>query len=213
MKGLCACYLRRGLLASRKWSGHDADTFEMDFGGRGGGCRFCRRELIARATDDPRRLDHSGRGIEILDDAQAGGISQSRQDLQCRMDAVPGYRADDAGARRRRARLRHAGAVVARQRRGRRKSESLHRGAARLRKARRLLGLLGRDGRFPDQEDCRPQGQDRRHLRDRRRHLWAIRDAAAEERRGPQERHQAGRGRFCGFRGRRTRCARAAWMP
>src|SRR6202048_3373871 len=99
MKGLRACYLRRGLLASGKWRGHDADTFEMDFGGRGGGCRFCQREFIARATNDPRRLDHSGRGIEILDDAQTSGISRSRQDLQCRMDAVPGYRANASSTR------------------------------------------------------------------------------------------------------------------
>src|SRR5260370_25210721 len=96
MKGLCARYLRRGLLASKKWSGHDADTLEMGFGGRGGCCRFCRREFISRAADDPRRLDHSGRGIEILDDAQARGISQSPHDLQCPIDAIPGYPAADA---------------------------------------------------------------------------------------------------------------------
>jgi len=28
--------LATGLSASGKWSGHDANTFEMDFGGRGG---------------------------------------------------------------------------------------------------------------------------------------------------------------------------------
>ena len=33
--------------------------------------------------------------IEILDDAPACGIPQSRQDLQYRMDAIPGHRADD----------------------------------------------------------------------------------------------------------------------
>src|SRR6202171_2875892 len=143
MKGLAHVILRWHLSASGKWSGHDADTFEMDLSGRGLGCRFGQRELISRTTDDPRRLDDSGRGIEILDDAEAGGISRSRQDLQYRMDAISGHRADDAGAGGRSARLRDAGAIVAGERRGRRKPESLHRGPTRLRKARRLLGLLG----------------------------------------------------------------------
>ena len=40
-------------------------------------------------------------------------------------------------------------------------SEGLHRRPARLRKARRLLGLLGGKGRFPDQDHRRSQGQDR----------------------------------------------------
>src|SRR6202171_3319026 len=118
MKGLAHVILRWHLSASGKWSGHDADTFEMDLSGRGLGCRFGQRELISRATDDPRRLDDSGRGIEILDDAEASGISRSRQDLQYRMDAISGHRADDAGAGRGRARLRNAGPAVARQRRG-----------------------------------------------------------------------------------------------
>ena len=43
---------------------------------------------------------------------------ESRQDLQYRVDPVPGHRADDAGAGGGRARLRDAGAAVARQRRG-----------------------------------------------------------------------------------------------
>src|SRR6266478_2172801 len=114
------------LLALGKWSGHDANTFELDRGGGGCGFHFCRREPITRATDDPRRLDYSGRGIEILDDAEARGISRSRQDLQCRMDAISGHRADDAGACGGRARLCDAGAVVAGERRGRRKSKGLH---------------------------------------------------------------------------------------
>src|SRR6266704_6309655 len=59
----------RRLLASKKWSRHDADTFEMDRGGWGCGRCSGEHELIARATKDPRWLDHSGRGIEILDDA------------------------------------------------------------------------------------------------------------------------------------------------
>src|SRR6267378_976889 len=138
MKGLAHVILRWRLSASGKLSGHDADTFKVDFGGWGCGRRFFRRERISRPTNDPRRLDNSGRGIEILDDAAAGGISRSRQDLQRRMDAIPGHRADDASAGGRRARLRDAGAVVAGERRGRWKSEGLHRGTARLRKARRL---------------------------------------------------------------------------
>ena len=62
------------------------------------GAVLARREPIPRTTDHPRRLDHSCRGIEILDDAQAGGVSRPRQDLQYRMDAIPGHRADDSGA-------------------------------------------------------------------------------------------------------------------
>src|SRR3977135_2157155 len=141
MKGLANVILRWRRSASGNWSGNDGDPFEMDLGNRGAGGRFCRREFIARATDDPRRLDHSGRGIEILDDAQAGGISRTRQELQYRMDAIPGHRADDAGAGRGRARLRDAGAAVTGERGGRRTPEGLYRGAARLRKTRRLLGL------------------------------------------------------------------------
>src|SRR5258707_14132287 len=105
MKGL-AQVLRRRLLASKKWSGHDADTFQIHFGGWNCGRRFCRHELVSRPTDDPRRLDHSGRGIKILDDAAAGGISRSRQDLQYRMDAIPGDSAGEAGACAPAARLR-----------------------------------------------------------------------------------------------------------
>ncbi len=172
---------------------------------------FGEREFISRAADDPRRLDHSGRGIEILDDAQAGGISRSRQDLQCRMDAVPGHRADDAGAGRRRARLRDAGAAVAGQRRGRRQPEGLHRGAARLRKARRLLGLLGGHGRFADQDHCRSQGQDHRHIRDRRRHPGAVQHAPEAERR--RSRPRTSSWSKSASPSPRTRCARAASMP
>src|SRR6266568_7685722 len=91
--------------ASKKWSRIDADIFKMAFGCRGSGCCSWRPGFGTGAADDPRRLDYSGRGIEILDDATARGISQSRQDLQYRMDPVPGYRADDAGAGRGRARL------------------------------------------------------------------------------------------------------------
>src|SRR5216683_2747810 len=75
--------------------------------------------------------------------AAARGIPRSRQDLQYRMDAVSGHRADDASAGGGSARLRDAGAAIAGERRGRRKPESLYRGPTRLRKARRLLGLLG----------------------------------------------------------------------
>src|ERR1700736_2204987 len=143
MKGLRARYFATAPLGIGKWSGHDADNFEVDFSGWGCCRRFCQRELISRAADNPRRLDDPSRGIEILDDAEASRISRSRQDLQYRMDAIPGHRADDAGAGRGGTRLRDAGAVVAGEWRGRRKSEGLHRGTARLRKARRLLGLLG----------------------------------------------------------------------
>src|SRR2546423_14990633 len=100
-----------------KWSGDDADIFKMELGGRGFGLRFRGRKRSPRAAEYPRRLDHSGRGIEILDDAQARGIPKSRQNLQRRMDAISGHRADDSGAGRWRARLRDAGAVVAGQRR------------------------------------------------------------------------------------------------
>src|SRR5882672_3686223 len=146
MKGLW-----HAMAASGKMEWHDANTFEVDSGGRGFGRRFGGCELVLRSADDPRRLDHSGRGIEILDDAPAHGIPQSRQDLQYRMDAIPGHGADDAGVGGGRARLCDAGAAVAGEWRGWGKSEGLHRGAARLRKARRLLGLLGGQGRFPDQ--------------------------------------------------------------
>src|SRR5712672_2324850 len=141
-----------GLLASGKWSGHDADTFKVGFNGWSRGRLFCHREHNSRPTDDPRRLDHSGRGIEILDDAPAGRISRSRQDLQYRMDPIPGHRTDDAGAGGRCARLRNAGAFVAGEWRGRRQSEGLHRGTARVRKARRLFGLLGGERGFANQD-------------------------------------------------------------
>ena len=163
-----------------------------------------------RATDNSRRLDDSGRGIEILDDAPARRISRTRQDLQYRMDPVPGHRADDAGARRRRARLRDAGAAVAGERRGRRQSEGLHRRAACLREARRLLGLLGGHGRFADQDDRRSQGQDGRHLRDRRRHAGAVQHAAQAERRRSQRTSSWSRS---ALPSPKTRCARAASMP
>src|SRR6478752_7734786 len=141
MKGLAHVIL--GLLASGKWSGHDTDTFKVDFNGWSRGRYFCQRERNSRATDDPRRLDDSGRGIEILDDAPTGRISQPRQDLQYRMDPIPGHRSDDAGAGGRRARLRNASAFVAVEWRGRRQSEGLHRGTARVRETRRFFGLLG----------------------------------------------------------------------
>src|SRR6478672_5866418 len=123
MKGLAHVIL--GLLASGKWSGHDADAFKVDFNGRSRSRCFCQRERNSRATDDPRRLDDSGRGIEILDDAAAGRISRSRQDLQYRMDAIPGHRTDDAGAGSRRARLRDPSPTIAVEWRGRRQSEGL----------------------------------------------------------------------------------------
>src|SRR5229473_4699886 len=117
MKGLW-----HAMAASGKVEWHDADTFEMDPGGGGFDRRSGGRELVSRAADDPRRLDHSGRRIEILDDAETHGIPQSRQDLQYRMDAIPGHRANDAGVGGGRARLRDTGAAVAGERRGRRKS-------------------------------------------------------------------------------------------
>ena len=183
----------------------------MDFGGGRGGYRACRREPIPGTTDHPRRLDHSCRGIEILDDAQAGGVSRSRQDLQYRMDAIPGHRADDAGAGRRRAGLRDPGAAVAGEWRGRRQSEGLHRGPARVRKARRLLGLLGGQGRLADQDHRGSQGQDHRHFGDRRRHPGAVQHAAEEERRSTRPRTSSWS--KSGSRFPRTRCARAASMP
>src|SRR6266849_6437773 len=157
---LGACNFALGLLASGKWSGHDADTFKVDFSGWSRGRCLCQRERNSRATDDPRRLDHSGRGIEILDDAAAGRISRPRQDLQYRMDAIPGHRTDDAGAGSRRARLRDPGPAIAVEWRGWRQSEGLHRGPARLRKTRRLFGLLGGERGFADQDHWRSQGQD-----------------------------------------------------
>src|SRR5258708_28111616 len=102
-----------GLLASGKWSGHDADTFKVGFNGWNRGRRFCQRERNSRATDDPRRLDHSGPGIEILHDAPARRISRFRQDLQYRMDPIPGHRTDDAGAGGPCARLPNPGAFGA----------------------------------------------------------------------------------------------------
>src|SRR5215212_10702296 len=95
--------------AREKWSGDDAHVFKMGAGGWRFGRRFGYLESIARPADDPGRLDHSGRGIEILDDAPAYRIPKSRKGLQCRMDAIPGHRADDASIDRGRSRLRDAG--------------------------------------------------------------------------------------------------------
>src|SRR5262249_43948274 len=78
--------------------GDDADGFEVDFCGSRGDADCGWWGGIAGATDDPRRMDHSSRGIQILDDAPAAGISRPRQDLQYRMDPVPGHHADDLGA-------------------------------------------------------------------------------------------------------------------
>ena len=206
MKGL------RGILtAPEKWSGMMRTASNWILAAGAAAALFAGVNSAHAQQDDPRRLDHTGRGIEILDDAPAGGISQSRQDLQCRMDAIPGHRADDAGAGRRRARLRDPGAAVAVERRGRRRPEGLHRGPARVRKARRLLGLLGGQGRFPDQDHRRPQGQDRRHLRDRRRHPGAVQHAAEEER--GRSRPRTSSWSKSASRCPRTRCVRAASMP
>ena len=101
--------------------------------------------------------------------------------------------------------------LVAGERRGRRQSQGLHRGAARLRKARRLLGLLGGEGRLADQDDRRSQGQDRRHFRDRRRHPGAVQHAAEAERRSTRPRTSSWSRSASPFP--RTRCARAASMP
>src|SRR5258708_38603899 len=126
----------------QEWSGQDADGFEVDSGGRRGGFHAGKRRPVAGPTDDPCRMDHSGRGVEILDDAAAFGVSRYRQDLQYRMDAIPGYRADDPGACRGCARLRDPGAAVARQWCGWWQSKGLYRGAALVRKTRRLFVLL-----------------------------------------------------------------------
>src|SRR6185437_15810219 len=105
MKGLTAWSMRWRRLAPEKLERDDADIFEMDSDGRSRcGLHGGRREFISRTADDPGRLDDSRRGIEILDDAQARGISRSRQDLQHRMDPVSGHRTHDAGAGGRRAR-------------------------------------------------------------------------------------------------------------
>ena len=160
-----------------------------------GDMRAGRRDIGHRATDDPRRLDHPGRGIQILDDEAAGRISGYRQDLQYRMGAIPGHRADDAGAGGGRAGLRHAIAAGAGAGRGQRQSESLHRSPARIRKARRLLGLLGGQGRFADQDHRRPQGQDAVDQYARLRHLRSDGDPAQAERRRSGKGHQAGRDR------------------
>src|SRR4051812_22746311 len=98
----------------RHWGGvHEAAEFEMADGGRNCGSSAWQHRRLVRAANDPRRLDHSGRRVKILDDAAAGGISQSWQDLQYRMDPVSGHLADDAGAGGGRAGLRDAGAAVA----------------------------------------------------------------------------------------------------
>ena len=203
-----------GVWASRErvWSRDDADDFEMDLGGR----QRRRRVLAGVSASHAQQTIRVGWTIPAEESKywmmrRPAAISRSRQDLQYRMDPVPGHRADDAGAGRGRARLRDAGAAVAGQRRGRRQSEGLHRGAARVRKARRLLGLLGGQGRFADQDHRRPQGQDRRHLRDRRRHPGAVQHAAEAERR--RSRPRTSSWSRSALRSPRTRCARAASMP
>src|SRR6266404_5992464 len=86
--------------------------------------------------------------------------------------------------------------------RGRRQPKGLHRGTARLRKARRLFGLLGRERGFADQNYRRSQGQDCRHIRDRRRHPGTVQHAPEAERGRPDKGYQARRSRLCRFRRR-----------
>ena len=116
------------------------------------------------------------------------------------MDPVSGHRSDDAGLGGRRAGLRDAGTAVARQWRGWRQPQGLHRGAARLREGRRFLGLLGCHGRLANQDDRRSQGQDGRDLRDRRWHARPVQSAPEAEWHRSGQGHQAGRGRLCRLR-------------
>src|SRR6266852_2358731 len=74
--------------------------------------------------------------------------------------------------------------------------EGLHRGTARLRKARRLFGVLGGETGFAHQSDCRSQGQDGRHIGNRRRHPSPVQHASEAERCRPDKGHQAGRSRL-----------------
>ena len=76
----------------------------------GPGRRCGRRDgLRADHPHHPGRLDHSGRGSQILDDETPGEISEPGQDLQDRMVAVQRHLADDVRHAGRRTRLRDAG--------------------------------------------------------------------------------------------------------
>ena len=116
--------------------------------------------------------------FEILDDAAPRPVPRSRQELQGRVDAVPGHRADGAGHGGGRARLLDPGRAVAGAGRDLGQPRDLHRRPARRREAGQLLGLLGREGRQPDQDHRRPQGEKRRHQRVRLRHPRADVHAA-----------------------------------
>ena len=135
-----------------------------------GSHRGLRDRLRADHSDHPGRLDHSGRGGQILDDEAPGQIPESGQDLQDRMVAVQRHLADDVGDAGRRARLRDAGRAADRAEHGGRQSRHVCDRPACRRAAGQLLGLLGGEGRLADQDGRRPEGQDRRHLGDRRRH-------------------------------------------
>ena len=165
------------------------------------GVRMHRRRQGAGRPDHPGRLDHSGRGVEILDDAPAGEIPEPRQGLQDRVVAIPGHFADGAGADRGRARLRDAGRAADRAGHGQEYALDLRDRAARRRAAGQLLGLLGGEGRFTDQDGRGSQGKDGRHQHHRRRHARAVRPDAQARRRRSREGHQAGRGVVLAVRG------------
>ena len=161
---------------------HEGIDEANDCGARPRGRSDHLRGPSAGHSDHPCRMDHPRRRGQILDDAPAAGIPRSRQDLQNRVVAVPGHLGDVAGADRRRPRLRHTGCAADRARRRRRHAQCLHRGRARGRKAGQLFGLLGRQGRQPDQDGRRPQGQDGRHQHHRRRHAGPVQSDVEEER-------------------------------
>ena len=171
------------------------------------GIRVGRGGLLARtidglgAADHPRRLDHPGRGIEILDDAPSGAVPRSRQGLQGGMGAVPGHRTDGAGDGGGRARLLDPGRAVDGAGSDSGQSRDLHRRPACGREAGQLLGLLGGEGELADQDHRRHEGQERGHQCVRLRHLWPDGAAAQAQRRRRREGHQAGRDRIPRLRG------------
>ena len=184
--GLCesratAACLRRDLPRGRQRARKQHD---QDIGIRvGSGSLLARTVDGLGAADHPRRLDHPGRGSEILDDAPSGAVLQSRQELQGRMGAVPGHRADGAGDGGGRARLLDPGRAVDGAGRDPGQSRDLHRRPACGREAGQLLGLLGREGGLADQDHRRHEGQERRHQRVRLGHLWSDGAAAQAQRR------------------------------
>ena len=73
--------------------------------------------------------------------------------------------------------------------------------AACRREAGQLLGLLGGQGRQPDQDRRGPQGQDRRHQHHRRRHARPVQPDAEAARHRSRQGHQAGRSVVLALRG------------